>query len=584
MRDVSTSMRDVIDLSMNEGEPPPRECFDVLERIGPGLLRKYADAAPLEKAYADYLGTDPANVLATTGGDDAIDRVFRAFLAPDQEMVFPTPTFEMIPACARMARGRLVPVEYEWGTLPHDDILAQVNERTGVVAVLTPDNPTGRAFSTWDLLCLADELPPEVVLLIDSAYAEFADKDRTALLIEVPQVVVIRTMSKSWGLAGLRVGFAAGPKERIDVLRGFGGPYALTGPSIAIALDRLKNGVEEMRGFVEYVRSRRERLAEVIRGIGGEPQPSQTNFVFSSFPDARWIQRGMAAQGILVRYFPHLPEYVRITVPRDDVEFRRVERALGCLAGIGVGAGAGPEGRRGPEGQRGPEGRHGPEAILFDMDGVLADVRRSYREAIVRTCASFGVEAGHELVSAVKAAGSANDDWAVTHGVLARAGVEASLAEVTARFEEVYQGTEDAPGLRRHETLIPSRELLEELARSFKLGIVTGRPRADARRFLREQGVRGCFSAVVCREDAPLKPDPAPVRIAIEKLEARTAWMLGDTPDDVRAAVGAGVVPVGVVPPGQTGDEAEAVWAALEAAGAARVIEADADLGGLFHG
>ncbi len=560
------AMRDVIDLSMNEGEPPPRECFDVLERIGPGILRKYADPVPLEAAYADYLGVDPANVLATTGGDDAIDRVFRAFLAPDQEMVFPTPTFEMIPACARMARGSLVPIEYEWGRLPHDDILAEVNERTGMVAVLTPDNPTGRAFSTGSLLRLAAALPPEVVLLVDSAYAEFAEEDHTAALLERPNVVMIRTMSKSWGLAGLRVGFAVGQKARIDVLRGFGGPYALTGPSIAIAVERLRSGVEEMRGFVEYVRERRDWLAEVILGAGGTPQPSQTNFVFSSFPDARWIHRGMAAQGVLVRYFPHLPEYVRITVPRDDAEFRRVERAIGCLAPRGSGLGP------------------GPGALLFDMDGVLADVRRSYREAIVWTCASFGVEATRELVSAVKAAGGANDDWAVTHSVLAEAGVEAPLAEVTARFEELYQGTEDAPGLRRHETLIPSRELLEELAGVRRLGIVTGRPRADAERFLREQGVRGCFSAVVCREDGPLKPDPAPVRIALEKLEVRTAWMLGDTPDDVRAAVGAGVVPVGVVPPGQTGDEAAGVWAALEGAGAARVVEGDAGFGGLFDG
>ena len=547
-------MSDIIDLSMNEGEPPSRACLEVLERHGPALLRKYADPAPLEAAYAAYIGTDPASVLATTGADDAIDRVFRAFLAPGQDMVFPTPTFEMVPACARMARGDLVPVEYEWGTLPHDEILAAVSERTGVVAVLTPDNPTGRAFSTDSLLRLADALPPEVTLMADLAYAEFADEDPTDALLGVPRAIMIRTMSKSWGLAGLRVGFAVGAKDRIDVLRGYGGPYALTGPSIAIALDRLEHGVDEMRGFVEYVRSRRERLAAVLRDAGGLPGPSQTNFVLASFPDARWIQRGMAAQGVLVRYFAHLPEYVRITVPRDDAEFRRVERALRCL--------------------------DRPEALLFDMDGVLADVRRSYREAIVRTCASFGVEAGHELIGAVKAAGGANDDWAVTHGVLARAGVRASLDEVTARFEELYQGTEDEPGLRRHETLIPSRELLAGLAGRFKLGVVTGRPRADAERFLREQGVRGLFGAVVCREDAPLKPDPAPVRVALERLEARTAWMLGDTPDDVRAAVGAGVVPVGVVPPGG----GETVWTALEEAGAARIVEADTDFGGLFHG
>ncbi len=567
-------MRDVIDLSMNEGAPPSRECFDVLDRAGPGILRKYANAGPLEAAYAAFLGADAANVLATTGGDDAIDRVFRAFLAPGREMVFPTPTFEMIPACARMARGRLVPVEYEWGALPHDEILGKVNERTGVVAVITPDNPTGRAFTTRELVGLADALPPEVVLLVDSAYAEFADEDHTATLLDSPHAVMIRTMSKAWGLAGLRVGFAVGQKERIDVLRGFGGPYALTGPSIAVAVDRLRNGVEEMRRFVAYVRLRRERLAEVIRGAGGVPEPSQTNFVFSSFPDARWIQRGMAAQGVLVRYFPHLPEHVRITVPRNDEEFRRVERALGCLAARGQN----PPGLLAAD--RGGSRPGGPEALLFDMDGVLADVRRSYREAIVRTCAAFGVEVGRELIGAVKAGGDANDDWAVTHGVLAGAGVEVSLAEVTGRFEQIYQGTEDAPGLHRRETLIPGRGLLEGLARSFRLGVVTGRPRADAERFLGDHGVRGCFSSVVCREDGPLKPDPSPVRTALEQLEARTAWMLGDTPDDVRAAVGAGVVPVGVVPPGC----GETVRAALQAAGAVRIVNAESDFGGLFDG
>ena len=234
------------------------------------------------------------------------------------------------------------------------------------------------------------------MLLVDSAYAEFADQDHTAALLQVPNAVMIRTMSKSWGLAGLRVGFAVGSRERIDVLRGFGGPYALTGPSIAIALDRLQNGVGEMRGFVEYVRLRRERLAGAIRGVGGVPQPSQTNFVFSSFPDARWIQRGMAAQGVLVRYFPHLPDHVRITVPRNDGEFRSVERALACL--------------------------DRPDALLFDMDGVLADVSRSYREAIAQACASFGVRVSQADISAVKARGHANDDWALTRTMLAEAG------------------------------------------------------------------------------------------------------------------------------------------------------------------
>ena len=152
----------------------------------------------------------------------------------------------------------------------------------------------------------------------------------------------------------------------------------------------------------------------------------------------------MAAQGVLVRYFAHLPEYVRVTVPRDDAEFRRVERALRCL--------------------------DRPEAVLFDMDGVLADVRRSYREAIARTCASFGVDAGRDLIEAVKAAGNANDDWALTHRVLAQAGVEASPAEVTARFEELYQGAADEPGLRRPRDADPVARAPREAGRAVQAG------------------------------------------------------------------------------------------------------------------
>ena len=545
-------MSEVLDLSMNEGKTPSRHCLKVLDRIGPTILRKYADPAPLEEAYASYMGTAPENVLATTGADDAIDRVMRAFLDPGQEMIFPTPTFEMVHRCAVMARGDLVPIEYEWGALPHDEILAALSDRTGLVAVLTPDNPTGRAFSTESLLRLATDLPSGVALMADLAYAEFADEDPTDALLESPDAVVIRTMSKAWGLAGLRVGFAVGQKERIDVLRGFGGPYALAGPSIAIALDRLRNGVREMRAFVQFVRTRRERLAQLIRSAGGTPEPSQTNFVLASFPDARWILRGLAAQGVLVRHFEHLPEYVRITVPRDDAELGRVTRALECL------------------------GR--PEAVLFDMDGVLADVRRSCREAILRTCAWFGAEAGPEDIEAAKAAGDANDDWAVTHALVEAAGVDAPFGEVKRRFEELYQGDERGEGLRRHETLIPDRALLEDLSRSYRLGIVTGRPRRDAERFLRREGIRGLFSAVVCREDGPLKPNPEPVRTAMTLLEARAAWMLGDTPDDVRAAAAAGVVPVGVA------SRSDSAWAALDAAGAARIAQANADFGGLFDG
>lgn len=534
----------VLDLSLNEGAAPPRERLEDLAAHDPRLLSKYPDPAPLEAAYAAHLGADPACVLATTGGDDAIDRVVRAFLSPGQELVFPSPTFEVIPHCGRMAGATLTPVEYEWGASPRRAVMDAVSGKTAVVAVVSPNNPTGCAMAREDWVRLADELPEHVLLMADLAYAEFADHDPAQALLDKPRVVMIRTLSKAWGLAGLRVGFAVGPPERIAKLRAFGGPFPVSGPAIAVATSQLKRGVDRMRTFAASIRPRRDKLAALLEQAGGSPVPSQANFVLVRFPDTQWIARGLAAQGVRIRLFDKLPGCARITVPPDEAEFRRLERAMECL--------------------------RDPAALLFDMDGVLADVRQSYRTAIVSACESFGVRVGQAEIDAAKAKGNANDDWALTRALLQDAGVDAPLAQVRDRFEAAYQGSQGTPGLHRFETLIPPRDWLDALAGRFRLGIVTGRPRRDAARFLEEHALDELFGVTVCREDAPIKPNPAPVALAMRRLGVASAWMFGDTPDDILAARGAGAVPVGVVPPGA----AELVRKALQNAGAARIVDA----------
>src|SRR5438309_659674 len=116
---------------------------------------------------------------------------------------------------------------------------------------------------------------------------------------------------------------------------------------------------------------------------------------------------------------------------------------------------------------------------------------------------------------------------------------------------------------------------LERLFKRLPLAVVTGRPRKEARWFLERTEIADLFRAVVCMEDAARKPDPEPVRLALERLGVRRAWMVGNTPDDIRAAAGAGVVPLGVVAPG---DDLTATAAALTDAGAARVLDRVADL------
>ncbi len=534
-------------LDGNEGVPPPAALLEVLRASFPEIVRRYPDAAPLEKTIAARLGIAPERVLVTAGADEGLDRACRALVGPGDAIVLPSPTFEMLPRYARLAGARVVEVPWAEGPYPAEGaIAAAASSSARAIAVVSPNNPTGAVATEDDLLRLSAGAP-EAFLLVDLAYAEFADVDLTPAALALDNALVFRTLSKAWGLAGLRVGYvAARDAEIVSWLRAAAGPYPVAGPSLALAAARLESGEAEVRRFVATVREERRTIAETLERLGAEPLPSQANFVFARFRDAGYVRDALAGLGIAVRAFKGrdgLEDALRITCPGGAAP---LERLLGGLAAALA-----------------------PEAVLLDVDGVLADDSKSYRLSVVETARTFGVAVTSGEIAAMKAKGDANDDWALTRRLLAEKGVDATLAEVTARFEAIYQGANGLRGLRETETLIPARATLERLARRFPLAAVTGRPRADALRFLEEKGVAPLFRAVVAREDGPMKPDPSTVRAALARVGAKRAVMVGDTPDDVRAARAAGVVPLGVVAPGDAPSAAEEV---LLGAGAARVL------------
>jgi HAD superfamily hydrolase (TIGR01548 family) len=194
---------------------------------------------------------------------------------------------------------------------------------------------------------------------------------------------------------------------------------------------------------------------------------------------------------------------------------------------------------------------------------------------VLETAKTFGVEVTREELATMVLAGDANNDWVLTQRILAGRGVEASLEAVTEAYQEVYLGTSTSPGLRESERLLVTRDVLSTLADRLPLAIVTGRPREEAEWFLEREGLTDLFQAVVCMEDGPLKPDPAPVRTAASRLDVNRTWMIGDTPDDIRAGAAAGAVPIGIVAPGP-GPAASA--AALRECGAATVLATVKDL------
>lgn len=545
-----------LDLSANEGPPPAPELLaSLLARENAGeLLRRYPDARPLQDALAARCGVPRDRVLVCAGADDALARALRVVAEPGREVILPEPTFEMLPRYVALAGAERISVAWPGGAFPRAAVLAAANERTAAVLVVSPNNPTGAVATADDLRALCAALPTALVI-VDQAYAEFCDDgvdDLTTVALTLENAVVTRTLSKAWGLAGLRVGYALGSARVLGWLRAVGQPYAVGGLALALAQRALADETPLHR-TVARVREERAALSARLTRHGARCEPSQANFCFARFDvseRARWLVDALAGRGIRVRRWPDRPgleDAVRIGCPADPAAFARLERALEIALA--------------------------PEALLFDMDGVLADVSQSYREAIRQTCASYGVAVDDAAIAAVKAAGDANDDWRLTQRLLAAQGVERPLDEVTARFEALYQGTGAGDeGLWRRESLLVERPWLARLAARLPLAIVTGRPRADAERFLQSFDLAELFTVVIAREDAAaLKPDPAPVQAAQAALGVQRAWMIGDTPDDLRAARAAGVLPLGIVAPGEA---LETTRDTLLAAGAGRVLSA----------
>jgi len=517
-----------LDLSRNEGQPPS---VSLLSHISnePSLVSRYPETSELRARICELHGVETDQVLVTAGADDALFRCFLARLGPGRTAVATYPSFVMIPRYADQVGGRLVEVPWWQGAFPIEDVIGAISDDTDVVFVVSPNNPTGGAIDESALRELAASAP---LLVFDAVYEEFADHALTRAALEMENVVVIRTLSKAWGLAGLRVGYVLGSTELVAELAAHGNPFPVSGLSASLALARLNDG-DEVAEFVGNVRSQRDTLAGVLDAHGIVALPSQANFLFVRFDAPEWVLSAAASLGVALRRFPDRPgleNYLRITLPGDQPRFERLVHTL--LSAVA------------------------PEALLFDLDGVLADVTDSQVAAIIQTAASFEVDVTRRDIEDAKAAGNASDDWELTRKLCADSGVEVPISAVIDRFETLYQGVDGLGGLKSREKALLDPTMLKRWAEILPIGVVTGRPKSDAEEVLTRFGMLDSISALVTREDARSKPDPAPVRLALERLGVDRAWMVGDTPDDVAAARGAGVVPIGVVAPGDDPDRA----------------------------
>ena len=301
-----------------------------------GDLNRYpsTDHAALRRAIGEVHGLDPERIICGVGSDEVLQFLAQAFAGPGDEVITTAHGFSMYPILARAVGARPVEVAERDRVIDVEAILAAVTDRTRIVFIANPANPTGTMVPEADLERLAASLPADVLLVHDAAYAEFVeDSDGGAALVDAhPNVVMTRTFSKIHGLGGLRIGWGYGARGLIDVLNRIRQPFNLSSAQLAAAEAAIRD-----RDFVARCRAENARLRAALRaslvqmGIGCDE--SQANFVLARFDtpaEAQAADAALRAAGILVRRVDgyKLPEALRITVGTED-DCRRVIACLG---------------------------------------------------------------------------------------------------------------------------------------------------------------------------------------------------------------------------------------------------------------
>jgi histidinol-phosphate aminotransferase len=302
-----SGLREVVKLASNENPlgPSPRAleaARSALERV-----HRYPDgpATTLREALARRLGVSSSQIVIGNGSTELIDLLARAFLGPEDNAVISEGAFARFGQVvrARNGRARLVPMR----DLTHDlpAMRAAVDERTRLLYVANPNNPTGTWNRTAELEALLADLPADALLVLDEAYFEYADDpeypDGLRWVRAGRPVAVLRTFSKVYGLAGLRVGYGVAASEVVEAVDIVREPFNSSVPGQAAALAALEDEAH-VRRTLDLTRSERERLAGALRERGYRVLPSLTNFLFVDVGrDAAVVYRDLLARGVVVR-------------------------------------------------------------------------------------------------------------------------------------------------------------------------------------------------------------------------------------------------------------------------------------------
>lgn len=335
-REMGLPVDSIVKLASNEnplGMSPKARA--AVEQAIAGIER-YPDNFDLTRALAERLGVSAAQIVLGNGSNDVLDLAARVFLAPGRSSVFAQHAFAVYPLATLSAGAAcvVVPAKHYGHDLPA--MRAAVRPDTRVVWIANPNNPTGTFLPHADVRAFVASVPADVAVVLDEAYNEYlapADRaDTIAWVREFPNLIVTRTFSKVYGLAGLRVGYAVASREVADLMNRVRQPFNVNNLALAAAIAALDDHVFLADSY-DLNRRGMEQIVAGLKRLGLEHIPSHGNFVTFAVPDGAAVNQKLLKQGVIVRPIGGygLPNHLRVTIglERENARFlEALEKSL----------------------------------------------------------------------------------------------------------------------------------------------------------------------------------------------------------------------------------------------------------------
>ena len=528
---------------------PSTSVIRTIKNITAEQISQYPYYGSFYDTLSEIYGVNKNCIAITNGADEALCAVINTYLSKGDSVVTVSPSFSMPKIYTAITGADYIEVPYKdrW-VYPFEDIINAVSDNTKIILITSPNNPTGDIVPLEQIIELLKKFPDKAVV-IDETYASYAGVSNICLTDKYDNLIVVKSFSKDYALAGLRLGCIVSNKANIDNIKRVLHPYNVNSIAVAAANAAI-NDKKYIKLVKDEITKSKKYLYDEIKKLGFTPYDSYANFILADFGNlCELIYEKLKSNRICVKSFDKttaLCNCLRITVPTLSAAYKIIDIIKSR------------------------------NTLVFDMDGVLVDVKQSYYEAVKYTYNYFtGKDLTDEEIIDARKQGGLNNDWDLTYHLIKKYGFNFSYEDIVSAFQKHYWN--DGNGSINNEKLFIDKSVLEILKSKYNLTIFTGRPKEEAFYTLKKFEILDYFQKVVTMNDLPKdkqKPHTEGLKLIKSAMITDELVYFGDTVDDMICAANFGAYGVGVL----NGNNDDNMEKTLINAGAKTVLSSINDL------